>query len=238
MKYSLLYLVFIVSSVNLFCQNNTQKLVHFNLFDAYLQPNNQSIFNGKEYIDVYPEQLIKQGEDNKFYGSYDFIKGTVIYNGLPYFDVELKYELLNDLLLIKYVNEKVNLLTLNSEMVDEFKLQGDTFKKLYGNHFFKEIYNGNVFALYIKFSKIPIEKMKGPKVRYSFSESSSFVVKHKSKYYQIKSKKNVLNAFPHLDNEIRLYYKNNSALMRKDKEQFYLNLLKYLYSLSSQNKDI
>ncbi len=246
MKCNSLILILILLSFNCVFSQYKKESKYYNLFDSYAEEENFGAFNGKEYLDIYPEEIRTSKTNNKFYGSYDFVSGYVLYDGQPYYNVKFKYELVHDLLLIAYTNERVNLLALNSKMVEEFELIGHKFKRLpnnsgiiksvYRNGFFKEEYIGSEFSLYSKHVKKVVEKLTENKIAFEFRESTYFIAGYRDVYYQISTKKSFLEAFPFYEKSIKYFYKKNSALVRKNKEKFYLNLLKYLDNLNSHNE--
>ncbi len=246
MKCNSLILILILLSLNCVFSQNKKESKYYNLFDSYVEEENFGAFNGREYLDIYPEEIRTSKTNNKFYGSYDFVSGYVLYDGQPYYDIKFKYELVNDLLLIAYTNERVNLLALNSKMVEEFELIGHKFKRLpnnsgiiksvYRNGFFKEEYVGSEFSLYSKHIKKVVEKLTENKITFDFRDSKYFIAGYRDVYYQISTKKSFLEAFPLYEKTIKYFYKKNSALRRNNKEKFYLNLLKYLDNLSSHNE--
>ncbi|GAB1857260.1 hypothetical protein MHTCC0001_20960 [Flavobacteriaceae bacterium MHTCC 0001] len=246
MKYfTFLILLFLLLINYSFTQNDTTNAEYYKLYDAYLLPKNLGILNGREYLDIFPESILGAKTNNKFYGSFDFLRGYVLYDGQPYYNIKLKYELIHDLLLLPFVHERMNFLSLNPEMVDEFILKGSKFKRLpkvlelnsiYGNGFFKEEYEGKEFFLYVKYVKKAVEKIEGRSLKYDFRESRFYIIGHKNQYYQITSKKRLTEIFPSLRKAIKLFYRKNKTLKRNDKEQFYINLLKNLDYLGSRNE--
>ncbi|MEW4923993.1 hypothetical protein [Algibacter sp. 2305UL17-15] len=238
MKYNLfLPLLLLISTHLSFSQSKSQVETYYNLFDAFIPYENRDIFNGSEYIDEYPELVTKAKTNNKFYGSYNFVKGYINYDGQPYFNLEMKYDLLRDLVVLEFVNKKVNYLSLNSTLVNEFEILGAKFVRLennsvlnsnYRNGFFKEAFNGKAFSFYVKYRKDKRQDLSEKKERYVFNEHQFYFVQHDKKFYRITSKKDILKAFPSYQKEIRLFYRKNPVLRRTSKAQFFTNLFMYL----------
>lgn len=222
-------------------QSESEVETYYNLFDSSIKYENRDIFNGSEYVDVYPELLSKVKTNNKFYESYNFVTGYISYDGQPYFNLEMKYDLLNDLVILEFVNKKVNLLSLNSELIDEFRILEAKFVKLdnnqvlnsyYGNGFFKELFKGEFFALYIKYRKDGTQNLSEKKVRYVFKEHQFYFVQLNNKFYRLTSKKDILKSFPSQQKEIRLFYRENPVLRKNNKEMFFTNLFEKLDRLN------
>ncbi len=240
MTRSLFPLFFMWLAVKLsFSQTDGVASTYYSALDTHLGYKNNGAFNGREYLDVYPELSISIKTNNKFYNSYNFIEGYIFYGGQPYYNVELKYDLIHDLLLIEYNNERANLLSLNPEILKEFELNGERFVRLenapdleahYANGYFKEAFSGKTSSLYIKYRKTPIDQLNDGKIQYTFKASKVFLLQihSQSGYAQILSKKSILKAFPERVKTIRLFYKNNPVLRRKSKEAFFIGLLRHI----------
>lgn len=222
-----------------FSQAESSKNTYYTLYDSFNLYENNSIFNGLEYVDEYKSLKV---DNHKFYKSYDFIKGFVIYNEQPYYNIKMKYDLLSDLIVLEFVNKKVNNLSLNSNAIGEFVLDKDKFVRLdndevlssfYGNGFFKEVYKSEEYVLYVKYLKNKVEKIYDKKVYYVFTDYEVYVLFYKGRYYKIDSKKDILNAIPKREKEILAYYKVGKRFNKKDKGQFILNLFKSLNRLAN-----
>lgn len=246
MKYFFIkVLLLFLSFSSVLAQDENLESEYYTLFDAYMGSMNFGAFNGREYHDAYPELMRTAKENNKFFGSYNFTQAFVLYNQQPFYDLRIKYDLLNDVLLLKYVNNSVHLLELNSQQVNEFKIFGYHFKRLpfsqdirpiYGNGFFKEVFKGKKCSLYIKYRKKTKERLDQNKVRYEFLEDQYYVIHYENKYQMISSQKNLINGFPTLKKIIKSFYKDNASMKRKNKEQFYMDLVKRLDNLKPQNE--
>ncbi|MFI0428197.1 hypothetical protein [Mariniflexile sp. HMF6888] len=222
-----------------FSQAELSNDTYYTLYDSFNLYENNDIFNGLEYVDEYKSLKV---DNHKFYKSYDFIEGFVIYNEQPYYNIKMKYDLLSDLIVLEFVSKKVNNLSLNSSAVSEFILGGDKFVRLdknevlnafYGNGFFKETYKSDEYTLYVKYLKNKVEKIYDKKIYYVFTDDEVYVLFYKGKYYMIDSKKDILNAVPKREKEILAYYKVGKRFSKNDKGQFLLNLFKNLNSLAN-----
>ena len=202
----------------------------YQIYDSFIAYENANIFNGLEYVDQYRSLKV---DNHKFYESSDFFKGLIVYNIQPYFNVKMKYDLLNDLVILEFVNKKVANLSLSSSMVNQFVINEDRFvrlpeieilKSFYENGFFQEAYKRKGFALYVKHKKIKIEKLTNKKVYYAFRKKEVYVLFYKNKYYRINSKKDIIEAIPGRETEISNYYKSNKRLYKKSKQHFFVKL--------------
>lgn len=220
-----------------FSQDKTNTSKYYNTFDSYFKHQNKGVFNGMEYIDEYPEIPLKAKTNNKFYGTYDFLNGNIVYNGQPYYDIKMKYDLLNDLVVLEYVNKKVNFISLNSNLINEFEVLGSTFVRLesnpvivpyYDNGFFEEAFLGNTFSLFVKYKKEKIQDLSNKRVYFKFKELQSYFITYNNAFYKINTKRDIIKLLPHLEKPIKTFFKESPRLFRKNKSQFLSMLLKHL----------
>lgn len=207
-------------------QNDFQNKQHYKSFDSIHNYKNIGVFNGLEYVDIY---LSYKNTSHKFYQSEEFLVGDVIYDGQPYYDLKMKYDLLNDLLLLEYVNQKANYLSLNTEFISEFSIAGDKFVHLspnkelegfYRNGFFIELYKSNTNSLYAKYIKTKSEKFEDKKVFYNFSDKKLYILYHQEKFYRIDRINDIIDVLPLSKDKIQEFHKKNKKLYKKDREQF------------------
>ncbi|XMO86714.1 hypothetical protein AAFN75_00110 [Algibacter sp. AS12] len=215
-----------------FAQSNlvVENTEHYKVYDSFLSYENNNVFNGLEYIDDYRSLDIK---NHKFYASSDFLSGFIVYNEQPYYNAKMKYDLLHDLVILEFVNNKVANLSLNSNMISQFVLNDDKFVRLpkttsllpfYENGFFKEAYKGEEYELYVKYKKEGIQKLSKNKVFYVFKDHEIYVLFYKNIYLKINSKKDIIELIPEKKAEISDYFNSNRRLYKKNKYQFFVKL--------------
>lgn len=118
------YLLFFFQAINGFGQNNRIEPVVSNLVDRIIGLENSGLLNGTEYI----EQPITLNEQHKYFYSSDFLKGNVKYEGEPYFNIKLKYNIYEDVLLARIKNSSGEpTFKLHTEKVDGFEINNHHF---------------------------------------------------------------------------------------------------------------
>ncbi|MGC6432117.1 MAG: hypothetical protein ACON5F_13820 [Jejuia sp.] len=242
-QFKRLFIGLLFSSSTCFSQSQVKDSLYYNLFDAYSNSLNKGFINGSEYIDVYPESPLEIENNNKFYQSYNYLNGSIVYNGQPYFNVKMKYDLLNDLLVMEFVNNGVNRFSLNPELVTEFRLLDSKFIRLnddnigihYKNGFFKESLKGKKLSFFVKYHKEKFEDLTEKRKYYKFKERRFYFMYYDNSFYRISSKRDILKALPDFEKPIKGYFKNNSRLFKKNKEQFLHQLFKYLDNLNTND---
>lgn len=234
---TLTLVIFSIGFLSLSFSQENQKCEHYKVFDAIFMYENHSVFNGLEYIDRFPEVLKTITTNNKFFKSYTFKKGKLTYDGQEYCDIEMKYDLLNDYLLIPYFNAKANIISLNPTMVKEFELLESKFVRLennpvlkpfYGNGFFEILHKDDTSKLYTKHRKGKISKIKRNKVVYAFKIITDYFIEHDKQFYKLNTKRHLISIFPSKETAITSYYKNNRLLLKNNKSKFYSSLLRLL----------
>src|SRR5690606_1725724 len=93
----------------------------YNWFDQVVGIENTGLFNGIEYI----EQHVTINDRQKFLGSIYFTAGNLVYNGMPYYDVEMKYNVYDDLLLLRGTGSQP--VQVHKSRVEKFSINGLDF---------------------------------------------------------------------------------------------------------------
>lgn len=87
------------------------------VFDKIVGIENTGIYDGIEYIEK--QRMIN--EKQKFLNSFDFETGTVFYEGQPYFNIPLKYNVPEDLVLVRLEGSRgSNIIQLHNNKLDGF----------------------------------------------------------------------------------------------------------------------
>jgi len=111
--------------------NVSKATIHWRtLFDNSYGPDH-NLINGRKYIDYRPNSV-----GHPFLGENKIYPGTVVINQRTYKDLNLKYDIYNQELIVRYTDFSGanNLIVLNKEFVSEF---------IIGNHYFKRYVHPN-----------------------------------------------------------------------------------------------
>ncbi|HLT54117.1 MAG TPA: hypothetical protein VKZ97_09505 [Flavobacteriaceae bacterium] len=205
-------------------------------FDSIVKLENTGLYNGKVYKDRY-----RSFPDNhRYFESHDFIIGDVEYNGQHYYQIGLKYNLHEDVLVVRPKGSKsfVNL-QLISDKITSFKLNNTTFintdKTVTTNTtgyrgFMALSYSGEQLNLFVKHTKTVRDKYVGKKIEYIFNAENHYFLHYNQELIELKNKKQIRKLFPSLVNDINTHYKNNSKAEKLNPEAFYTGLIKVLDS--------
>lgn len=228
-----------VNGLKTFAQETSAKST-YNWFDKKVGIETLPISNGKLHLNS--DKTI----DNKhrYYASDKPIQGRLSYDSQEYFDVNLKYDIFKDEIILTSVGMwKLTEVNLTKEKVQYFKLNGKKFINLdiynqLPENFRSGYYEENVisknFTFYIKHYKIKKEIIKDQSLYIDYNNENEFVLFIEGKYNNINNKRQLLKFFPNYKNQINNYYLINSNLKRENLVQFMENLLNYIKSISIQ----
>ncbi|HET8839143.1 MAG TPA: hypothetical protein VFM82_09165 [Flavobacteriaceae bacterium] len=201
-------------------------------FDSVVGEENLGINNGTLNLRDY--QFVIEGK-TKYFQNLGYTKGTVHYDGQPYYEVKLKYDLSEEQLIFNPKNATSNIgVNLIRQKVDSFELQGLTFvnmnklvsaDKTNYKGYWHQIKIGSDFFLYIKYKKNRKDIIKNDKVFHQFDLYRTFLVDYDGNFQPISSKNDILKIFPDFSEEINRFYEANKSLENSDLPLFYTNLL-------------
>ncbi|MRX66582.1 hypothetical protein SAMN06265349_102488 [Flavobacterium resistens] len=226
--------------ISTYSQNNSNTISIHNLFDKTVENENLPIFNGPRYINYY------RSLDNThcYYISGNFISGDLNYQNQSYYNVDLKYDINNDVLVLKPIGKFDYLgISLIKDNVGSFKIYDKQFINInfnnpscpaFMNGYYQEIIFSKDNILYIKHHKNRTKVIDNKSIAEgsnqsttdSFIEKNEFVLKYKNAYYKIASKNDVIKIFPEYKSKIKDFYSNNDQLEESDNKVFIENLIK------------
>ncbi len=159
---------------------------------------------------------------------------TLQYNNQTYYDVSLKYDVFNDLLLFKPKSQMVLETSLITKQVDYFILKNKKFRKVetilndgtVQMGYFEEVEVNTKSTLYIKHKKIFKVDPQSDKVSHIFYDFKIYYIFQNNKLEEISSKASIINLFPTSKKEIKQFYKENRNLKETNIQLFYQNLFK------------
>lgn len=176
-------------------------------FDSIIGQKNSALSLGPKYFD----KIRTINDNHKYYNSQRFQKGDLTFNGQPYFDILMKYDIHFDQIIIQVINklEKYTL-QLEKSKVQNFFIANKKFinisdkNKDYG--FVEELKKGEI-SLYKKHMKDAFAKL-DRQFKYSrYKEANFFLISYKNKFIEIRSKSDLRKQFPTIRKEINRLYK-------------------------------
>lgn len=219
-------------------QSNNNESV-YNWFDKTIGKENLGVNNGA----IHTNYNLRLNDQNRYLDSNKFIIGNVNYDAQDYFDVNLKYDIYNDELILKPYGESDYIsITLAKEKVKAFTIYNTKFVNLnlelpleFSKGYYEENLMGKSFVFYIKHYKIKEEILKGNSVFTNYFYINKFILFSENKFNKINSKSDILKLFPDYKREITNFYKTYKDLKKQNELKFTKNLMIYINNLPQSN---
>lgn len=232
LKLRVLILLLLPCSFFISAQQTTSKRESLIFFDNLTGIENTKLYNGNRYYNTYK---ISETNHNFFYAP-EYVKGDVVYDNEFFYNIDLKYDALKDVLVSKLDDKKsfVNL-ELIKQKVKSFTINNHKFinvdliinsKEL--NGFAELITSSKNYTFFVKRKKEVRERIKGNKVVHLFYETNTYFLYSKGEVHKIKSYKSLRKQFPDYETAINTYYKSNRLLVKNNEYQFMTGLFKRL----------
>ncbi len=211
-------------------QDMTQR-DYYNWFDTQTGIENTGLFNGVRYKELY---RIKNGK-HKFYERSDFFVSQLVYDGQPYYDVNLKYDLYEDQMIAEIQAESgSSILKLIKDLVESFRIEEKTFVHLKGTEVYKSkeqidgfyeiLKEGQSLFLYKKHSKIINKVLDNSAILYEFKSDNKYYVFHNDLFYPVSNKNDLIKIFPERKKQINEFYSGNKYLMKSNYDLFMIQI--------------
>lgn len=227
---------FFISAPLCFSQLSPGEAKIYSWFDNEVGIENTRLYNGIEYI----EEHRTINEKNKFFFSNSNFIGEILYDGQWFTSVPLKYNVFDDLLLIQLESGSgKNILQAIKGKVERFHLNNHVFinvpSQISGNiegGYHEVLWETDDLAILKKHSKKIIEKRDEKIAYFEFNDlKESYLVRHKEQFYVLNSRRDLVRLFPENEELINKFYKNNSSVLRRQPDNFHVNLFKELSPL-------
>ncbi|HEX9602040.1 MAG TPA: hypothetical protein VF985_11160 [Mariniflexile sp.] len=181
----------IIPSTVLFGQEAESRESYYYWYDQMIESSNFGVFNGVEYVENY--RILN--EKHKFFDDPNFSVGSIVYEGQPYFNLALKYDLFEDRLLLTYLNQSNSpTMVFDKNKVTGFEINGHQFKNIQSKINdsskplgFLEVLSANDSIVLYKKHKKRIRTKTSDKTRYyEFKEDNAYYTYYKETFFKIK----------------------------------------------------
>ncbi len=188
-------------------------------------------------MEGYGETRTHRVTGDQFFLGNIFFRGSVTFNGKKFDNLDLKYDIHNDELILSI--ESYPVIMMNKEMVDSFNL-------ILGSRIFRFINAGNdnpgvlkgyvnvlyggPSALYVKYAKM-IQPLGDDGIYDQFYQRHQVYLRKEAQIVPVEGKRNLLNLLEDKKSEIRDYMKKNRIRIMKQDPYTYIRVLEYYDSL-------
>lgn len=220
----------LLNTSQIFGQNNNEILT-YNWFDKNFGKESLDFNNGNGHLNF--DQTIN--DHHRYYKTDEFKNGNIIYEGQSYFNLDLKYDLFNDQLVIRpYIESPYIQINLLKEKVDFFKIGNQKFVNLkllphsLKTGYYEETVTGNNSILYIKYYKEKRDIIKDDHFLISYKQNSDFLLLKDNTFILINDKKEIIKLYPEQKRKIQNFFSTNKDLKKDNPGLFMKNLMKYI----------
>ncbi|MEL7531688.1 MAG: hypothetical protein AAFN10_10290 [Bacteroidota bacterium] len=189
------------------------------------------LLNGKEYRHYYAKT-----KGNQYISEQTILEGKLWYEGVYYENLQLNYDIYNNLLFAAFVNESEKIyIILNQAKIQAFEFIGMRFVNLQDSSIaglpggiYEEFFRQGERRLMIKHRKVltkDVDTLEGTLQK--FDRKTIYYLIEGGVVYQIKNKKDLIEALGE-DEGFARFLKENKIKLRKRRDDFEFNLAKAL----------
>ena len=201
--------------------------IHYNFLKS--QKGSSPVFNGKVYND-HPKF---KDHEHAYFQTHQYTIGSVVYNGIFYPELSLKYDILRDELVL-LDDDQIDGIVLQPEYVDSFFIHGYQFINIKPEvphkgieiGYYNLLYKGESLSLVVKRAKEVTEKI-DQQIEKMISQKETYYLLKNSIYQPIKSKNDLLKLLRRSDDKNQEYIKVNKLNFGKDFEHSVLSILRF-----------
>lgn len=197
----------------------------YSYFDKAIGMKNLGINNGPIHLNPFRAY----DQSHRYHITDNYFPGDLVYDGQPYTNQNLKYDLFKDVLVTK-VNEPNNSLGIEliSEKTEWFTFNHKKFVNLgfvkgkpdFVKGYYEEYAATAPFSLYTKYHKDQIEVLTNDGLFYKYQFSQTFLVGYNGSFYRVEDVKDLVRLFPSHENDLKDYAYVNRETEKNDKVQF------------------
>lgn len=209
----------------------------YELLDSAIHVQNTDLANGTEYI----EQHIIKSDDHKFFQNLKYLKGNVVYEGQPYYNLDLKYNVYDDLILVRIPTAGgVRHIELHKSRVQAFNINGHNFIALKEStderkQFYEVLLDVDDTLLLKKHRKKIKKHLDRSFTYFEFKKDSpKYFVSINDTLHEIDSRRAIRKLFPEKKEQIDNFYRSNPSLQRSNPDEFLTILFKILALSTSE----
>ncbi|UJH66641.1 hypothetical protein [Allomuricauda sp. SCSIO 65647] len=234
-----MFFLFILAPFFVLAQADNHGEKYYQWFDDLVDIENTALYNGIGYVEKY--KVINKY--HKFFESTDFLLGDMVYDGQYYPNLEMKYDLDEDLVVLHLKNglRKVLLQPIKKK-VEKFTIDGHRFvniadgtAKTYDiSGFYEVLFEKSDLMLLERHQKKRFKREGKNSVYYEFKSRNQYYLFYNNEYFTIRKRKDFIRIFPKLQKQIQTYSKKRSP--RTEIRGYLISLAKRIELLLSETQ--
>ena len=229
-----------------FFQLHAQELpnsAYLNWFDEQVGIENTALYEGI----VYRESYRTINDKVKFFRSANWYDGSLHYSGQDFYNVQLKYDVFGDQLILKQLDRLGGgALLLIKSNINSFKIEQTVFvnlrdaKKDSGiGGFYELLWEESDVRLMAKHRKKDFVRKDRSAAYHEFIDDKKlYLLDHNGQYHPINKKKELTDLFPELKKDIDSFYQQNKRLRTRNIDAFMVALVRKLTELKQAESQI
>jgi len=195
--------------------------------------NQGALYNGSEY----KEYEVRFKEGHPYFQSPRPGNATIIYGGILYDSIPMRYDEISDQLVIHDQTDKIQLL---KEKVTSFSLFNNDFIKiekdslsanLVSSGFYNLLYKGKICLFKKEIKAVKEEASTNVELLSSVEERDYYYIKMDGKFYEMKNKHNLFVLMHDKKKEVQQFIKSNELSFRSNKQEVLTKATAYYDSL-------
>lgn len=222
-----------------YCQSSNDSIFYHNVIknikDTYFSSiqNNAHLYNGIEY-----EYFGRGVIGSPFFMVDTMHNGSVFYDGILYEDMPLRYDMVDDAVLVKYGSDN-NTIRLIQEKVVYFSILDHKFIRFSDDDhsndfsgFYELLYNDkNVLAFAKRYKKRMLSSNVEDKLG-SFVQYDQYFIYKDGKYFSVNSQSDLAEIFSDKAQAIKKFMRSEKATYKKNPEQAIISTVIFYNGLS------
>jgi hypothetical protein len=193
----------------------------------------KGLYNGPSYIE-YPYKF-KEGDP--YFNMPNPEPGSVLYDGVTYDSVLMRYNEITDELVINYYTERIQLLKPKVEQFrffnsDFIRIEKDSLSRsLISSGFYNRLYSGKISLFKKEIKAIRESSSINVELLSFIDEKDYYYIKKEGRYYPIKKKRDFFDLLNDKKKELKEFVKMNGLNYRRDRQNMLTQTIAYYDSL-------
>lgn len=220
---------FLLLLLSIFLSNTIQVIAQDKIDDNQIYGLDPVIYNGKVY-NYFPGVGVK---GNQYFEQKDYVEGTISIRDHTYENLLLNYDILNQQLILKYVDPQGSnrLLIVSEAWLKKFSIGNEQFSIISnadGQKIIVQTLNKGILQMHIMWSKKLVAEINLVDEHYKFNENKLLYISSKNSFEEYNSTKDIL-ALLSKENQLltKSFLKKNKIKSRTTKEADLIMLLEF-----------